>query len=186
MWLGEAQQVLSRWAEGGESADGQAPLDRTRSEFDVASNAFVRVVRAAVPNRQRAAPGFRAGGLRPFPRQQGAKGPEELETVKAMLLEQRRNATLLNAEIEHQIEAREAVESQLQEAHAEIAAHRSRRKEMARVIENREAKIARLNEELASRFDELAKLERMMVRSNPIWAAKTVVRRINRSVRRPS
>jgi len=124
--------------------------------------------------------------LRPTPRQPTSNVSEELEAVKATLLEQRRNATLLHAEIEQQIEAREAVEAQLIEAQAEIATNRSRRKEMARVIGNREAKIARLNEELAARYDELAKLQRLMVRSNPLWVAKAAVKRINRSVRRPS
>lgn len=185
-WLGQTYGVLSGWARTGEKADGQAALDRIRAEFDVASMAFARVVRAAGRRREQTALKSRVNGLRPSPRQAVANGSDELESVKAALLEQRRNATLLDAQMEQQIEAREAVEAQLLDAQAEIAASRSRRKEMARVIGNREAKIARLNEELAARYDELAKLQRLMVRSNPLWAAKAAVRKINRSVRRPS
>jgi hypothetical protein len=186
VWLDRTYNILSNWAEDSESADDQAPLDHIRSEFDVASNAFARVARAADRPRQHTFSRSRPNSLRPTPRQPTSNVSEELEAVKATLLEQRRNATLLHAEIEQQIEAREAVEAQLIEAQAEIATNRSRRKEMARVIGNREAKIARLNEELAARYDELAKLQRLMVRSNPLWVAKAAVKRINRSVRRPS
>lgn len=73
---------------------------------------------------------------------------EEIEALKRSLREQRRATTLLNAEVQKQTEAREAVEAQLIEANAEIAASWERRKEMTRVIADRDAKLAEANSRL--------------------------------------
>ena len=98
--------------------------------------------------------------------------------LKAMLQEQRRKTTLLNADLHKQIEARETLEAQLIEAQAELEASRARRKEMARVIANRDAKIDRL-------YGELGALQRHVLRSSPLWQVKAAFRRLGRSVRRP-
>jgi len=190
-WLGETVEILSRWSAKGEAETDRAALDRIRSEFDTASKAFARVIHAAAAGTsspRRLATGSRGNGRGPSsdvrPRQ--PTGSNDVESLKALLQEQRRNATLLNADLQQQIEAREALEAQLIEAQAEIAANRARRKEMARVINNREAKISRLNEEVTARYEDLAKLQRQMVRSNPLWMAKAAAKRINRAVRPPA
>jgi uncharacterized coiled-coil DUF342 family protein len=105
---------------------------------------------------------------------------EEIQSLKRLLQEQRRRATVLNADIQREIEAREAVQGQLIEAHAEIAASRDRRKEMARVITNREGKIARLNGELQARYEELAAMQRLVVQSSVKGRIKRLVGRIRR------
>jgi chromosome segregation ATPase len=87
--------------------------------------------------------------------------------------------TLLNADLHAQYEARETLEAQLIEAQAELEASRARRKEMARVITNRDQKIQRL-------YEELAALQRHMVRSSPSGQMKTAFRRIGRALRRPA
>jgi hypothetical protein len=188
-WLGETVEILSRWSANGEAEADMVALDRIRSEFDTASNAFARVLRAAAAagasGPRRSATGSRGNGRGPFsdPRPRQPPGSSDVESLKALLQEQRRNATLLNADLQQQVEAREALEVQLAEAQAEIAANRARRKEMARVIHNREAKISRLNEEVTARYEELAKLQRQIVRSSPLWIAKAAVKRLNRAVR---
>lgn len=90
---------------------------------------------------------------------------DEIQALKRALQDQRRRTTLLNADLQREIEAREAVQAQLMEAHAEVAASRDRRKEMARVITNREQKIAMLNEQLQARYEELAAMQRHVMRS---------------------
>jgi septal ring factor EnvC (AmiA/AmiB activator) len=68
---------------------------------------------------------------------------------------------------------------QLIEAQTQIASSRNRQKEMARVIAGRdakiadcEAKIANLREELQGRYEELATLQRFVLRSRPLGGAK--------------
>lgn len=176
-WLRETYDILNGWAKNGETRGDETRLDRIRAEFDVASNAFARVIRATQ----------RSGTQRRLSTAGGADLPadsNDLETLRAMLQEQRRKATLLNADLQQQIEAREAIESQLLDAQAEIAASRARRKEMARVITNRETKIARLNEQLNARYAELAALERHIMRSNPLSRVAGLFRRIGRATRR--
>ena len=85
---------------------------------------------------------------------------EEIEALKRSLREQRRATTLLTAEARTQTEAREALEAQLIEANAEISATRERRKEMTRVIADREARLAEAHAELeARRAEAQAELE---------------------------
>ena len=110
----------------------------------------------------------------------------EVLELKRSLQDQRRRLTLLNADMQTQIEAREAVQAQLMEAHAELAASRDRRKEMARVIANRDAKIAELNAQLHARFQELAVMQRHVMWSSPTWWLRTLFRRLRRALRGPA
>lgn len=174
-WLQQSSEILSRWAAAGENPSDYEALDRIRAEFDVAASAFARVIRGAHAME----PGF-SSGTRP------ARAPGMHETqrsdavgLKAMLQEQRRKTTLLNADLHKQIEARETLEAQLIEAQAELEASRARRKEMARVIANRDAKIDRL-------YGELGALQRHVLRASPLWQVKAAFRRLGRSVRRPA
>lgn len=85
---------------------------------------------------------------------------EELNALRRSLQEQRRATTLLNAEVQKQTEAREAMEAQLIEANAEIAASWDRRKEMTRVIADRDSKLAAAKSDidaLRERQEEMAK-----------------------------
>jgi chromosome segregation ATPase len=82
----------------------------------------------------------------------------EIEALKRSLQEQRRATTLLNAETQRQTEAREAMEAQLIEANAEIAASWDRRKEMTRVIGDREDKLADAKAELEASREQVARL----------------------------
>jgi len=94
-----------------------------------------------------------AGSRRPDPNE------TELNAVRQSLQDQRRATTLLNAEVQKQTEAREAMEAQLIEANAEIAASWDRRKEMTRVIADRDSKLADAMAKLAEANAE-AKLNR--------------------------
>jgi hypothetical protein len=182
-WLHETYEILSRWAKTGITVSDYAALDRIRGEFDVAANAFARVIR-----------GTRASGLERTPATRRVTatrsvlhGPattvdptahaSDAATLKVMLQDQRRKTTLLNAELEKQVEATELLESRLIEAQAEIEASRARRKEMARVIANREAKIARV-------YEELAAMERHVIQSEPLAQIKTAAKRMGRTVGR--
>jgi chromosome segregation ATPase len=109
---------------------------------------------------------------------------EEIHALKLSLQDQRRRTTLLNADLQMQIEAREAIQAQLMEAHTELAASRDRRKEMARVINNREAKIADLNVQLQARYEELAAMQRRVVRSSLIGGAKWIFQRLGKIARK--
>jgi chromosome segregation ATPase len=84
---------------------------------------------------------------------------QQLEALQRSLQEQRRATTLLNAELQKQIEAREAIEAQIVEANAEIAASWDRRKEMTRVIADRDAKLAESLAQLENLRQELAQRE---------------------------
>lgn len=108
----------------------------------------------------------------------------EVLALKRSLQDQRRRLTLLNAEMQTQIEAREAVQAQLMEANIELAASRDRRKEMARVITDREARIAELNAQLQARYEELAAMQRHVMRWSVTWWLKTLFRRLRRALRK--
>jgi septal ring factor EnvC (AmiA/AmiB activator) len=95
----------------------------------------------------------------------------EIEALKLSLEDQRRRSILLNADLQRQIEAREAIQAQLMEAHSELAASRDRRKEMARVI-------TRLNAQLEDRFEELAVMQRHLMRWSPAWWLRNLFRRL--------
>jgi len=87
---------------------------------------------------------------------------EELNALKQSLQEQRRANTLLNAQVQMQTEAREAIEAQLIEANAEIADSWDHRKEMARVITDRDSKLTKANRELAQARSEIELLRRQI------------------------
>ena len=96
---------------------------------------------------------------------------DEIEALKRSLQDQRRRSILLNADLQRQIEAREAIQAQLMEAHSELTASRDRRKEMARVI-------TRLNAQLDDRFEELAAMQRHLMRWSPAWWLRNLFRRL--------
>lgn len=192
-WLLETYEILNRWAEAGEDAVDYSKLDRIKAEFDVASAAFARLVRAerssavhqgvAVVVRQE----NKALASHASHREAGSLDAErEIAALKDALQQQRRQATLMDAELHQLRNARDDAENQLFDARAEIAASRSRRKEMARVIGNREEKVASLNRELEARYKELAMLERHVLRFSPIWWIRVAIRRLGRVRRRPA
>jgi chromosome segregation ATPase len=108
----------------------------------------------------------------------------EVLALKRSLQDQRRRLTLLSADMQRQVEAREAVQAQLMEANIELAASRDRRKEMARVITNREAKVAELNAQLEARYAELAAMQRHFTRWSITWWIRILFRRLRRAVRK--
>ena len=140
---------------------------------------------------------------------QGAdSAQQEISALKQALQEQRRALTLLQAEAEKERQLREALEAQLLEANAEIVASWDRRKEMARVITDRERQVAearneikahkqrrhemaqiitgrgerlaQLQQELETRYQELAALQRHMMLYSPAGWTKLLVRRARR------
>lgn len=285
-WLRQTYEILGNWARNGERSEDYPQLDRIRAEFDTASNAFARIVRAErnktadvketlrqlqsqcadlqaradqanAIEKERDALRQRDTGLtaeledakarsgafeaeckdlqaridaaetqrREFEarvlhqdeerealqqkltavaesserqRDDHAKAMAEQKTVseqaqaslaaaeqrlqdaKDALQQQRRRSTLLDAERQRAQDVVDALGAELAEAQAESAASRSRRKEMARVITNREEKIAALRQELQARYEELSLLERQLLRSSPSWLVKTALRRLRR------
>ena len=87
---------------------------------------------------------------------------EEIEALKRSLQAQRRATTLLTAELRIQTEAREALEAQLIEANASIAASWERRKEMTRVIAARDAKLAEANAEIKAHRERRKEISRVV------------------------
>jgi hypothetical protein len=85
--------------------------------------------------------------------------------LKASLQQERREKTLMDAELHELRQSKENLEE-------EFAASRARRKEMARVIKSREAKAGALNAELQERYRELGMLERKILRWSPSWWAR--------------
>lgn len=71
---------------------------------------------------------------------------QDVEALKRTLQEKRRALTLAQAEAEKERELREALQAQLLDANAEIVASWDRRKEMARVISDQQAKLAHVKE----------------------------------------
>jgi hypothetical protein len=291
-WLRETYEILNRWAEAGEAVEDYPKLDQVKAEFDMASRAFGRIVRAERNNTEEArkkaqesekatsalqtkidtivagADEQRALLKKALRDQQAANDTQreafqaqivattvemeqqrlvrekllqeqkdafdterealqaqiasvaaeaegrlqrqkeasdaELEalqaqitalafeakqvgTLKQSLQEQRRRATLTDAELHQLNVARQDIEAQLYEARSQIAAHRARRKEAARVIADREAKIATLSRDIQTRFEELATLQRHALRFSAVWRLKQLrnsVKRI-RWFRRP-
>ena len=249
-WLRETYEILDRWAESGELASDHAALDRIKAEFDVASNAFGRLVRAERDNsveykqkieqletarsaseaqvqaltaasdderkalevrlseeREAAAvrvaesealrsqiealvsqaEGQQAGYERSLEelRVAGdadrealrselatviADAEQEIASLKASRQEERRQKTLLNADLQQAVEAREITEARLQQTKDELSASQTRRKEASRVIARRDA-------EVQKRFEELAALERQILRSKPLWRIQDLLRR---------
>lgn len=102
---------------------------------------------------------------------------DELQDLKKALQEQRRRATLLDAELHREKEARELFEGQFRQARAESEASRARRKEMARVIKNRDTQIQVL-------YEELAALERHVLHRSFKWRMKRLFGRLSRRARR--
>jgi chromosome segregation ATPase len=124
--------------------------------------------------------GITGGGSEAVP----SSADDEIQGLKRLLQDQRRRTILLNVDLQRQIEAREAIQDQLMEAQAELAASRDRRKEMARVITNREAKIATLNDELQGRYEELAAMQRAIVRSGLIGRTKWIFRHLGKMAKK--
>lgn len=113
---------------------------------------------------------------------------DEVQALRRALQDQRQRTNLLNADLQRQIEAREAMQAQLMEAHVELSASRDRRKEMARVITSREQKVTMLSEQLQARYEELAAMQRYFVRttlSGQIWRAWHGLRKMARKLLKP-
>lgn len=98
---------------------------------------------------------------------------EESKAIKATLQDQRRTTTLLTAQVEELKDRGDDLEAELRDARDEVAATRSRRKEMARVIASRDAQIK-------ARYEELAQLQQQIVRSDPVWRIKKSFARLKR------
>jgi hypothetical protein len=109
-------------------------------------------------------------------REQLATHERQSAALKAALQEQRRTTTLLNAQVEDLKERGDDLESELNDARAEVAATRARRKEMARVIANRDA-------QLSARYHELARLQQQMVRFDPAWRIRRAFGWLKRRLR---
>lgn len=194
-WIRETYKILNGWAMSEEMASHHNLLDSLRADFDVAADAFGRVVRAernmqfmiAEAQRERmqgeiallsqtaAAEANRAA----LAAEQVANlkaTEEELKSAKAALQEQRRTTTLLNAEMQELKDSGDDLESELRDARAEVAATRARRKEMARVIANRDA-------QLKVRYQELAQLQQQIMRSDPLWWMNRSFARLKRRLR---
>jgi hypothetical protein len=103
-----------------------------------------------------------------------ANAGRELAALEELLQEQRRRNTLMDAELHVLKEARETLEFELAEARSELAASQARRKEAARIIARRDA-------EIQARFQELAVLERKIIRSSLSWKAQRLLQRLRTS-----
>jgi hypothetical protein len=95
-----------------------------------------------------------------------AEAEQEVARLKGTVQDQGRRNTLMAAELHQLMEAREALE-------AELIASRARRKEAARLIARRDA-------EIQTRYEELAALQRRILRSSPSWRFKQLWRRAKR------
>ena len=82
---------------------------------------------------------------------------QQIADLTAALQEQRRRSTLMDAELFQLREAREDLEQRLAAARAEAETSQARRKEMARVIATRDARIQAC-------YQEMATLERYILR----------------------
>jgi chromosome segregation ATPase len=91
------------------------------------------------------------------------------EVLRRELQEQKRANTLLLAEVEKEREAREALQNQLIQVNAEVLASWERRKEMSRVIGERDAELAALRareQEFAEALPELMQLRNDVKQAN--------------------
>ena len=100
-----------------------------------------------------------------------AEAEQRISEVTRSLQEERRRKTLMDAELHQLQEARQALE-------AELAASQARRKEAARVIDRQKS-------DLAARYQELAALERQILRQSPSWWAAQSVKRVKRIFKAP-
>ena len=110
---------------------------------------------------------------------ESASPRDEVQALKNALQEQRRRLTLLNVDMQREIEAREAIQAQLMDALAELEASRNRRKEMARVIANRD-------QQLQARYAELAALQRHVMRWTVSGRVKSIWRGLRKMARKPN
>jgi hypothetical protein len=242
-WLRATYGILQTWAEKGESEADYPVLDQVKAEFDIASSAFARLIRAERENgleyKQRieqlqtaqsaisATAEQRQAALEKSLSDQKAQAEEllaslmaekaagvadretlqsqiaaigaeaeaqkaeleravealqseiaaaaasaeqEIEFLKSSRQDERRQKTLLSAELQQVTDAREAIEARLHSVQAELAASQERRKEAARVI-------ARRDGEIQKRFEELAALERHILSTSLSWKLRTMLRR---------
>lgn len=100
--------------------------------------------------------------------------PEDHSPLRDQLVEQRRMATLLRAELHERNEAFELMQIQLERALSESKASRNRRKEMARIIGLRDTRIKELTAELEARYVELATLQRYIVGPRIVRVVKSL------------
>jgi len=166
-WVREAYKVLNGWALGEEMGAHQRILDQVKAEFDTASLAFSRLVQAERHNSAKQKQLSLEADVEALTAA-NALSAEEIEKLRAALQEQRRQTTLLNAELYELKAANSDLEVQLKDLRTELVASRERRKEMARVIGRRDA-------ELAERYHDLAALQRRLVRLSPSWNARRMI-----------
>jgi hypothetical protein len=201
-WVREGYKILNGWAIGEEMSAHQKQLDAIKAEFDNSSRAFARLVRAehqhSLEEIEKASKEAEFEALQAeilalnaqvetaslTAVAERAAAAEQIDALKAALQDQRRTNTLMNGELHQLRETRQDIETQLRDAHEEIAASRARRKEMARVINNREAKIASLTEEMQTRYQELALLERYVLRFSPTRRLRQLMGWIKRRMKR--
>jgi hypothetical protein len=107
---------------------------------------------------------------------QQATHDQQSAALKVSLQEQRRTTTLLNAQVQDLKERCDDLQSELDDARAEVAATRARRKEMARVIANRDR-------QLSARYDELARLQQLALRFDPVWRIRRAFGWLKRRLR---
>jgi len=179
-WIRETYMILNGWAMSEEMHAHYAKLDAIKAEFDPASKAFSRLVRAERHLALRTADGAeKVVTLQEleaeYERLQGlaAESDRQIAALKTTLQEERRAATLMKAELHQLKESRQDLEAELREAKAESTASRSRRKEMARVIDNR-------NAELKARYEELASLQKRILWADPSWHVRRWFGRVKR------
>lgn len=88
---------------------------------------------------------------------------DDLDVLRREVEAQKRANILIRAEIEKERNAREALQFQLLETNAEVVASWDRRKEMARVIGERDSELANLRAMQKEFTDALPELERLRV-----------------------
>jgi len=109
---------------------------------------------------------------------------QEISRLKKALQEQRRQTTLLNGEVHQMRETLEILEPRLKRTASALEACRARRREMVRVIRNRDASIQALDGEARERQRQIAELKRRIVLSNPVRRLGDAVSRAIRKIRR--
>lgn len=119
-----------------------------------------------------------------------ASPQDRRRSLTEQLREARRTATLLSAELELMTRAQEKLESRLlpqearlKQARAALTASRNRRKEMARVITNRDARILALNARLQTRDQEISTLRLKLEQLRAQLNARHPLRRLRSALR---
>jgi predicted RNase H-like nuclease (RuvC/YqgF family) len=108
---------------------------------------------------------------------------QEISSLKKALQLQRRQTTLLNAELHQMRETLEILEPRLERTTSALESCRARRKEMVRVIRKRDAAIVELDGEVRRRLRQITELEGRLALSNPVRRIGDAVRRASGKIR---